>query len=141
MSSDVWVAGADDAGLAFADDLAANLDAADATYARINAGIDAWIDQQGIEAPPAEPYAPVWQPGPNEGTALAWADGGVRSVIWATGFRPDWSWVDLPWLDPSGYPITSAASRRPTGSTCSACPGCTPGAQAGSRRSTATPPS
>ncbi len=90
--------------LAFADDLAANLDGADATYHRINAGIDAWIDEQGIDAPAAEPYVPSWHPEPGAGTTLDLDAGNVRSVIWATGFRPDWSWVDLPWLDATGYP-------------------------------------
>ena len=27
---------------------------------------------------------------------------GVRSVIWATGFRPDYSWIELPVFDPDG---------------------------------------
>jgi putative flavoprotein involved in K+ transport len=28
----------------------------------------------------------------------------VDGIIWATGFRPDYSWIDLPIFDPSGYP-------------------------------------
>jgi putative flavoprotein involved in K+ transport len=28
--------------------------------------------------------------------------GGIRSVIWATGFRPDYSWLDVPVLDRKG---------------------------------------
>lgn len=94
----------DGTALRFADDLAANLDAADATYARINAGIDSWIDAQGIDAPPAEPYVAPWSPAAGEGAALDLADDAVTTVIWSTGFRPDWSWVDLPWLDDSGAP-------------------------------------
>lgn len=30
------------------------------------------------------------------------ADGSVKSVIWATGFRPDYSWLDVPVLDRKG---------------------------------------
>jgi putative flavoprotein involved in K+ transport len=26
----------------------------------------------------------------------------VDAVIWATGYRPDFSWIDLPVLDPNG---------------------------------------
>ncbi|MBJ7472677.1 MAG: MSMEG_0569 family flavin-dependent oxidoreductase [Solirubrobacteraceae bacterium] len=96
---------ADGDALTFADDLAGNLDLADATYHRINAGIDAWIDEHGIDAPPAEPYAAPWHPEPGAGTALDLRAAGVSSVIWATGFRPDWSWIDLPWADASGYPL------------------------------------
>jgi putative flavoprotein involved in K+ transport len=95
---------ADGPALTFADDLATNLDGADATYARINAGIDAWIDEHGIDAPPAERYVAPWHPQPGDGTELDLAADHVRSVVWATGFRPDWSWVDLPWLDATGYP-------------------------------------
>jgi putative flavoprotein involved in K+ transport len=29
----------------------------------------------------------------------------VESVVWATGFRPDYSWLDVPVLDPGGVPI------------------------------------
>ena len=29
----------------------------------------------------------------------------VRTVIWATGFGPDFSWLDLPALDPAGRPL------------------------------------
>jgi putative flavoprotein involved in K+ transport len=29
----------------------------------------------------------------------------VAVVVWATGFRPDFGWIDLPIFDNSGYPI------------------------------------
>jgi putative flavoprotein involved in K+ transport len=29
----------------------------------------------------------------------------IGTVIWATGYRPDFSWVRLPFLDADGYPI------------------------------------
>ncbi len=89
----------------FADDLRHNLDVADATYNRINAGIDRWIDKHGIEtAEGPSVYEPVWQPpdGPPEPLDLAAA--GIASVVWCTGFRPDWGWVDVPFLDESGLP-------------------------------------
>jgi putative flavoprotein involved in K+ transport len=98
--------------VSFADDLAANLDSADATLNRINAGIDKWIAAnedalaaRGITPEPAEPYVGEWTPAEGEGAgSLQLADAGITSVIWATGFRPDWSWVDLDWLDDTGYP-------------------------------------
>jgi putative flavoprotein involved in K+ transport len=30
---------------------------------------------------------------------------GVTSVIWANGYRPDYSWIDLPVLDGEGWPV------------------------------------
>lgn len=32
-------------------------------------------------------------------------DAGFRTVIWATGYRPDLDWVRIPVLDASGYPL------------------------------------
>jgi putative flavoprotein involved in K+ transport len=29
-------------------------------------------------------------------------DGSIRTIIWATGFRPDYSWLDVPVLDRKG---------------------------------------
>jgi putative flavoprotein involved in K+ transport len=86
------------------DDLAANLDAADATCARINATIDAWIERQGIDAPPAEAYVPPWRPPSVAPATLDLEREGITTVIWATGFRSDWSWVHLPAFDGTGYP-------------------------------------
>lgn len=40
-----------------------------------------------------------------DGPTLTFADGGrldPKAVIWATGFRPDHSWIDVPVLDESG---------------------------------------
>jgi putative flavoprotein involved in K+ transport len=30
------------------------------------------------------------------------ANGAIRTIIWATGFRPDYSWLDVPVLDRKG---------------------------------------
>ena len=40
------------------------------------------------------------QPLLEDGTVTA-----VRTVVWATGFGPDFSWLDLPALDPAGRPL------------------------------------
>ena len=29
--------------------------------------------------------------------------GAIRSVVWATGFRPDYSWLDVPVIDEKGH--------------------------------------
>jgi putative flavoprotein involved in K+ transport len=95
--------GIEASGLTFADDLAHNLDAADATADRIKGAIDRYIAARGIEAPTEPRYAPVWEPAADEARlSLAHAD--VSTVVWATGFRSDWSWVDVPAFDGAGYP-------------------------------------
>jgi putative flavoprotein involved in K+ transport len=30
---------------------------------------------------------------------------GIRTILWANGFRPDYSWVDFPIFDPYGWPV------------------------------------
>jgi putative flavoprotein involved in K+ transport len=92
-----------DGTLHFADDLAASLDGADRVYNGICDLIDKHIAAQGIAAPPPARYTPVWQPGEPSLVLHALA-AGIGSVIWSTGFRSDWSWVDLPIFDGAGYP-------------------------------------
>ncbi|MEW6340478.1 MAG: MSMEG_0569 family flavin-dependent oxidoreductase [Pseudomonadota bacterium] len=92
-----------DGQLHFAANLAANLDEADNTYNRINASIDGFIEKQGIEAPPASVYEPLWQP-PRERTTLALEDTGIAAIIWCIGFTPDFSWIDAPVFNGRGYP-------------------------------------
>ncbi len=91
--------------LRFAGDLRANLDAADATAERIKDAIDEYIDGHSIEAPVQERYEPVWSPaGDHTSDEIGLRGAGVTSVVWATGFRSDWSWVQVPAFEPSGYP-------------------------------------
>jgi putative flavoprotein involved in K+ transport len=95
--------------LRFQDDLAKNLDGADAVYNGICGLIDRHIAEKGIDAPPAPHYEPVWQPPAcQNGTAPATLDpaaAGITSIVWSTGFRPDWSWVELPIFNGAGYPV------------------------------------
>lgn len=94
--------------LTFAPDLQVNLDAADATAERIKDAIDGWIAKQGITAPVEARYSPPWEPGGDGGGgSLDLADAGIRTVMWGTGFRSDWSWVELPAFDGRGYPANA----------------------------------
>ncbi len=88
----------------FEPNLKANLDNADWVYNGINALIDRHIAEKGIDAPPASVYTPLWEP-QGEPTELDLKAEGVTSVIWATGFSPDWSYVGLPIFDGTGYPV------------------------------------
>ncbi|WP_454754514.1 MSMEG_0569 family flavin-dependent oxidoreductase [Cupriavidus necator] len=92
-----------DGQLRFAPDLRHNLDDADATYNRINASIDKFIAERGMEAPPPSVYAPVWTP-PAERTELDPKAAGIGSIIWCIGFRPDFSWLEVPVFNGRGYP-------------------------------------
>lgn len=92
-----------DGKLMLADDLNANLDNADRVYNGICRLVDDYIARSGISAPPQDHYTPVWQPGVPV-SELDLAKEGISTVIWTTGFRSDWSWVELPMFDGNGYP-------------------------------------
>lgn len=88
----------------FRPDLSKNLNTADATYNRINAGIDSYISTNQIHTEePASVYTPVWQP-ESEITDLDLAQENITSIIWCIGFRPDYAWIDLDIFEKSGYP-------------------------------------
>lgn len=89
--------------LTMADDLERNLDRADATYAGIQGAIDRHIAERGIDAPSQEHYRPVWRPGPPV-TGLDLAAAGIGGVVWATGFRPDFSLIEADIFDDRGMP-------------------------------------
>jgi putative flavoprotein involved in K+ transport len=88
----------------FGDDLAANLDQADAVYCRIRSSIDAYISKEGLEAPVEPAYEPCWQPAPGHGTRLDLGVTPLAAVIWCTGYSADFSWIDVPVFDGAGYP-------------------------------------
>lgn len=90
--------------ISFNDDLAANLDQADAVYCRIRSSIDNWIAKERIEAPEEAPYSPCWQPGPGEDPGLDLRSSPLAAVIWCTGYRGDFRWIDVPVFDGSGQP-------------------------------------
>ncbi|AWK41113.1 MSMEG_0569 family flavin-dependent oxidoreductase [Photorhabdus laumondii subsp. laumondii] len=88
----------------FKPNLSENLDLADATYNRINASIDEYLEKNNIATDePASVYQPVWQP-EQEITHIDLAKENMTSVIWCIGFKPDYSWLDLDIFQTNGYP-------------------------------------
>jgi putative flavoprotein involved in K+ transport len=98
----------------FSDDLAANVAWADAEARKYLETIDRLVESDRLDAPAEElppdlraggrglgPSAKEKRPAPLE-LDLRKAD--VGTVIWATGYRPDFSWVRLPFLDADGHP-------------------------------------
>lgn len=89
--------------LEFLPDLEKNLDDADRSYLGICRQIDAWIEAQGIDAPPAPHFEKLWRP-EAETTEIDLKAEGITSIIWAIGFRPDYSWLEVDCLDARGRP-------------------------------------
>ena len=87
----------------FADDLAENLDAIDKACRERLARIDEYIAKSGTEAPESDLEPVDWRPAPQPAT-LDLRQAGIGSVIYGTGFRFDFGWIDLPVFDERGYP-------------------------------------
>jgi putative flavoprotein involved in K+ transport len=92
-----------DGSLRFRDNLERSLDGADRTYNGINAAIDKYIAEQGIDAPAQAPYTPVWKPG-EPVLSLALDGSGITSIVWCIGFTPDFRWLDASVFNGAGEP-------------------------------------
>lgn len=64
--------------------------------------IDRFIDLAGIDAPPYERTLSTFEPPERDELDLHQA--GISTVIWSTGYRPDFGWIDLPIFDGMGFP-------------------------------------
>ncbi len=73
---------------------------ADLKMNRLLALIDETADADGAE--PKETFEPTAIDG-EPALTLDFDRAGIRTVIWATGFRPDYSWLEVPVLDRKGH--------------------------------------
>jgi putative flavoprotein involved in K+ transport len=93
--------------MTIAPDLRANIEAGDCNYLSVLEEADAFAKANGLDLPP-EPEAHVLGPLPASVTdpvlTLDLEKEGITSVIWATGFRPDFSWIALDIFREDGRP-------------------------------------
>ncbi len=77
---------------------------ADLKMNRFLARADNWAAERGLddELPPPHRFAPT-HVDPRSPLELDLASGGITTVLWATGFRPDHSWLDIPARDCTGH--------------------------------------
>jgi putative flavoprotein involved in K+ transport len=70
---------------------------------RLLDALDGWAVASGVDADvgPVERLPPT-RIDPSPILALDLARGGIRTIVWATGYRPDYSWLDVPVLDHKG---------------------------------------
>jgi len=86
--------------VSFASDLPALVAEADRRLGRLLERIDRYAESAGLEASPPEPIVPFAAgPGP---AVLDLAAEGIRSVVWATGYRRSYPWLRIPVLDAQG---------------------------------------
>ncbi len=73
---------------------------ADLKQNRLLNTIDEWAAENGLSdavGPPHRPETTRVDASPPLG--LDFGRAGIRTIVWATGFRPDYSWLDVPVLD------------------------------------------
>ena len=94
--------------LSFADDLQRNIAVGDDDYLQLLDLADAYVERTGMDLP-EEPAARVAFADPdcltNPLTSVDFAKEGIRTIIWATGFRQDFSWIKANAFDANGAPI------------------------------------
>jgi putative flavoprotein involved in K+ transport len=76
---------------------------ADLKMERLLDTFDEWFKTDGFEAEagPPERFAPTRVPGSTR-LQLDLRSGEIRAIVWATGFRPDYRWLDVPVVDTKG---------------------------------------
>ncbi|MGC7101271.1 flavin-containing monooxygenase [Amycolatopsis lurida] len=104
----VGMTGSYDGGvLRFAADLGTNIAGGDANYLALLDEADAYVARNGLDLP-EEPEARVLGPDPACVTDpildLDLASAGIGSIVWATGYAVDYSWLRVGALDENGRP-------------------------------------
>ena len=96
-----------DGSVRFRDDLAENIANGDANYLAMLDAADDYIRRNGLDLP-EEPGARRRLPDPGCMThplrELDLAAAGITSIIWATGYRVDFSWLQVDSFEPGGKP-------------------------------------
>jgi putative flavoprotein involved in K+ transport len=80
------------------------LSLADLKMVRLLDTFDEWAKTSGADAEvgPPERFAPTPVPSSTR-LQLDLRSGEIRTVVWATGFRPDYGWLDVPVVDAKGH--------------------------------------
>ncbi|MEM7268067.1 MAG: FAD-dependent oxidoreductase, partial [Pseudomonadota bacterium] len=93
--------------ITFRPDLADNIRAGDENYLSVLTEADAYIEARALDYP-SEPEAHVIDPDPecmtNPILSLDLAKEGVSTIIWATGYALDFSWLQVDAFDENGAP-------------------------------------
>jgi putative flavoprotein involved in K+ transport len=93
-----------DGEMLFSGGLRAVISLADLKMERLLNTFDEWARQSdsNTDLKPSERFEPTRVPASTR-LRLDLRGGEIRAVIWATGFRPDYSWLDVPVVDEKGH--------------------------------------
>jgi putative flavoprotein involved in K+ transport len=97
------VAGMADSRLQLSGSLANQCALSDLKMGRLLDSIDRWASANGLDGEilPPHRFAPTRVPAAPP-LMLDLGRAGIRTIIWATGFRPDYGWLEVPVLDRKG---------------------------------------
>ena len=97
------LAGISGGSLQFSGSLANQCALSDLKMGRLLDAIDAWATDHGLdgEVEPPHRFAPT-RVDDAPPLALDLGRGRVRTIVWATGYRPDYAWLEVPVLDRKG---------------------------------------
>jgi len=87
---------------------------ADLKMERLLDTLDAWALENGVDAPPPERFPRTAVPD-DPVLELDLERDGIRSVLWATGYRAELSWLEAPVLNPRGRLIHDGGVTRVPG--------------------------
>ncbi len=97
-----------DGKLTFGDDLCSNIAAGDENYLSLLDEADAYVERNGLDLPD-DPEARVIIADPSCMTdpirSLDLTKAGITTVIWATGFVSDFTWLNVDAFDAAGKPV------------------------------------
>ena len=94
--------------ITFDDDLQESLAEVDDHTKRWRSGVDRYVAEHGIDAPvetTPDPPDVMSIKVPDAPTELDLSAEGISTIIWATGFKYDYSWIKLPVTGKHGYPV------------------------------------
>jgi putative flavoprotein involved in K+ transport len=97
-----------DGKISFEPDLAQNVNEGDENYLSLLAEADAWVEREGADYPPEEEVK-IIGPDPdcltNPTLEVDLAAEGIKTIIWATGYRQDFGWLQVDSFDAKGAPL------------------------------------
>jgi putative flavoprotein involved in K+ transport len=99
--------------VSFAPGLGESLASGNAFVQELTGAIDAFVSSEGLDAPASDLYLPA--PRVEERAELDLEGAGITSILWASGFRPDYSWVDVPLADGDGWAVQERGITRHPG--------------------------
>ncbi len=94
--------------ISFEPDLAQNVREGDENYLSLLAEADEWVAREGVDYP-LEEDAKIIGPDPecltNPTLEVDLAAEGISTIIWATGYRQDFDWLEVDSFDAKGAPL------------------------------------